>query len=220
MLKTLVLTVTSMNITVFCLVETDVSDVLTFACFREMMEVVSTSETSIDFYETTWCNIPEDSHLHVSYTSPQHKNMLRFSHDYDYYHVIYNQDLYSSYVCVRRRHIKARSSASLCSEAVNWTGRRDGVLRTPTSYSGGPGFKHSAWRPAIVTEDFSGFPQSLQVNAGTVPKIHGRFLPHPFQFIIHPSIRGDIFWVMEEASLNKLQTVVDYSKYVNTLLRN
>jgi hypothetical protein len=24
-----------------------------------MMEVIQTSETSVNFYETTWCNIPE-----------------------------------------------------------------------------------------------------------------------------------------------------------------
>jgi hypothetical protein len=30
-----------------------------------MMEAVSTSETSVDFYETTWRNILEDSHLHA-----------------------------------------------------------------------------------------------------------------------------------------------------------
>jgi hypothetical protein len=28
------------------------------------MEAVSTSETSITFNQTTWCNIPEDSRLH------------------------------------------------------------------------------------------------------------------------------------------------------------
>jgi hypothetical protein len=27
------------------------------------MEVVNTSETSINFYQTTWCDIPDDSHL-------------------------------------------------------------------------------------------------------------------------------------------------------------
>jgi hypothetical protein len=29
------------------------------------MEAVSTSETSVNFYETTRCNIPEDSHIHT-----------------------------------------------------------------------------------------------------------------------------------------------------------
>jgi hypothetical protein len=29
-----------------------------------MMEAVSTSETSVNFYETTQRNVPEDSHLH------------------------------------------------------------------------------------------------------------------------------------------------------------
>jgi hypothetical protein len=30
-----------------------------------MMEAVSTSEMSVNFYQTTWRNIPEDSHLHT-----------------------------------------------------------------------------------------------------------------------------------------------------------
>jgi hypothetical protein len=30
-----------------------------------MMETVNTSETSVNFYETTRCNIAEDSHLHT-----------------------------------------------------------------------------------------------------------------------------------------------------------
>jgi hypothetical protein len=28
-----------------------------------MMEAVSTSEMVVSFYQTIWCNIPEDSHL-------------------------------------------------------------------------------------------------------------------------------------------------------------
>jgi hypothetical protein len=30
-----------------------------------MMEAASTSETSVNFYQTTRRNIPEDSHLHI-----------------------------------------------------------------------------------------------------------------------------------------------------------
>jgi hypothetical protein len=30
-----------------------------------MMEAASTTETSVNFFQTTWCNNPEDSHLHV-----------------------------------------------------------------------------------------------------------------------------------------------------------
>jgi hypothetical protein len=30
-----------------------------------MMEAVSTSETSVNFYQTTWCNNLEDSHLQL-----------------------------------------------------------------------------------------------------------------------------------------------------------
>jgi hypothetical protein len=30
-----------------------------------MMEAASTSKTSVNFYQTTWCNNPEDSQLHT-----------------------------------------------------------------------------------------------------------------------------------------------------------
>jgi hypothetical protein len=30
-----------------------------------IMEVISSSETSVNIYQTTWCCIPEDSHLHT-----------------------------------------------------------------------------------------------------------------------------------------------------------
>jgi hypothetical protein len=43
---------------------TDVSEVLTASIIRAlMMEAVSTSEMSVNFYETTWHNIPEDGRL-------------------------------------------------------------------------------------------------------------------------------------------------------------
>jgi hypothetical protein len=35
-----------------------------------MMEAASTSETSVNVYQTTWCYNPEDSHLHT----PRHEN--------------------------------------------------------------------------------------------------------------------------------------------------
>jgi hypothetical protein len=43
------------------LVLTDISEVLTESII--MKETVSTSETYVNIYQTTWCNIPEDSHL-------------------------------------------------------------------------------------------------------------------------------------------------------------
>jgi hypothetical protein len=30
-----------------------------------MTEPVSTSETSVNIYQTTWCNIPENSHIYT-----------------------------------------------------------------------------------------------------------------------------------------------------------
>jgi hypothetical protein len=49
---------------------TDVSGVLAASIIKAtivalMTEVKSTSETSVNFYQTTWRNIPEDSHLHT-----------------------------------------------------------------------------------------------------------------------------------------------------------
>jgi hypothetical protein len=45
---------------------TDVLVVLTASIIIAlMMEAVSTSETSVNFYQTTRRNIPEDSHLHT-----------------------------------------------------------------------------------------------------------------------------------------------------------
>jgi hypothetical protein len=36
-----------------------------------MMETASTPEMYVNFYETTWCNNPEDSHLHTCH----HRNL-------------------------------------------------------------------------------------------------------------------------------------------------
>jgi hypothetical protein len=48
---------------------TDVSEVLTASIIRamiaQMMEAASTSERSVEFYETARRNIPEDSYLHT-----------------------------------------------------------------------------------------------------------------------------------------------------------
>jgi hypothetical protein len=46
----------------------DVSEVLAASIIRAktlMMETARTSETSVNVYQTTRCNIPEDSHLHT-----------------------------------------------------------------------------------------------------------------------------------------------------------
>jgi hypothetical protein len=36
-----------------------------FMAIALMMEAVSTSETSVSYYQTTRRNIPEDNHLHI-----------------------------------------------------------------------------------------------------------------------------------------------------------
>lgn len=47
---------------------TDVSEVLTLTIFTViialMMQAVGTPETSVNIYQITRCNMPEDSHLH------------------------------------------------------------------------------------------------------------------------------------------------------------
>jgi hypothetical protein len=35
-----------------------------------LLETVTTTETSVNIYETTRCNIPEDSHFHTIITQP------------------------------------------------------------------------------------------------------------------------------------------------------
>jgi hypothetical protein len=49
------------------------------------------------------------------------------------------------------------------------TERSGRVVSSSALYSGGPGLKISAWRPAIQTEVIRCFPQSLHANAWTVP---------------------------------------------------
>jgi hypothetical protein len=53
-----VLMAASMNITAFF----DIASCRRIIAL--MMEAVRTSETSVNFYETTWCNILEGCHLH------------------------------------------------------------------------------------------------------------------------------------------------------------
>jgi hypothetical protein len=55
---------------------------------------------------------------------------------------------------------------------------------TPVSYSGGPRFQISARRPAIFIEVFHDFPQSLQANAGIVPKTR-QLQPDPSFCAVH-----------------------------------
>jgi hypothetical protein len=50
-----------------------------------MMEAISTSETSVNFYQTTWRNIPENSDLH----NHRHEN-LKSHHYYQAYHILYS----------------------------------------------------------------------------------------------------------------------------------
>jgi hypothetical protein len=46
---------------------TDVSEVLTASIIKAIiaLETVRTSETSVNFYHSTWRNILEDSHIHT-----------------------------------------------------------------------------------------------------------------------------------------------------------
>jgi hypothetical protein len=53
--------------------------------------------------------------------------------------------------------------------ACEFTERHGRVVNTPTSYSGGPGFKTQSRLPAILIEVFLGFTQPLQSNSGIVP---------------------------------------------------
>jgi hypothetical protein len=58
--------------------------------------------------------------------------------------------------------------------AINKSGR---VVNIPASHSGSSRVQNSARRPASLTEFFHGFPQTLQANAGIVPKSMPQSLP-------------------------------------------
>jgi hypothetical protein len=49
------------------------------------------------------------------------------------------------------------------------TERRGRLVNNPALYWEGPGFDSRNRRPAILSEAFRGFHQSLQANAGIVP---------------------------------------------------
>jgi hypothetical protein len=63
---------------------------------------------------------------------------------------------------------------------------RGHVGSSSVSYIVGPKYECLSYRLAILNEVFRGFPLSLNVNAGVLPKIGSRrpFLAHPLQFII------------------------------------
>jgi hypothetical protein len=52
----------------FCSIKTCCMMMAVFWDVALMMEAVSSSETSVNIYQTTWCNIPKDSHLHTLHT--------------------------------------------------------------------------------------------------------------------------------------------------------
>jgi hypothetical protein len=66
------------NVAPCSLIETDISEVLTASIITLMMEAVSTSEMSVNFYKTTWRNIPEDSLLHTHHCENLKSHQLKF----------------------------------------------------------------------------------------------------------------------------------------------
>jgi hypothetical protein len=59
--------------------------------FALMMEAVSTSETSVNFYQTTRPNIPEDSYLHTGRREnlKSHKTYVEPEEDSSHPHIIF-----------------------------------------------------------------------------------------------------------------------------------
>jgi hypothetical protein len=58
----------------------DASIIRKMALIALMMEATSPSETSVNFYQTTWCNNAEDSQLHFVYaTLESMQNDKRFA---------------------------------------------------------------------------------------------------------------------------------------------
>jgi hypothetical protein len=56
-------------------------------------------------------------------------------------------------------------------------------------------------------EDFRGFTRSFQANSGTVLRLdHDRFLPNPFQFIIHLPFHSSALYSLVTKSIVKQLT--------------
>jgi hypothetical protein len=73
---------------------TNVSEVLAASIIKAMMmmEALSTSKTLVNFYQTTRCNNPENSHLHTR----RRENLKSHSFDwlfFDWYLVLFNDDV-------------------------------------------------------------------------------------------------------------------------------
>lgn len=88
-----------------------------------------------------------------------------------------------------------------------WSERRDRVVSTLVSYSGGPGFKCrpkdrlSWWKFFVVFLCLSMQIQGLYLKLRSC-----HFLSHPFQFVIHYyALNGSfVVWATEKTSSNKL----------------
>jgi hypothetical protein len=73
------------------------SEVLT-ASIALMVEALNTSETSVNFYETTQCNIPEGYHLHT-----RRRENLKF-------YLVESCRIYNIYIFIIIRNAKDQST--------------------------------------------------------------------------------------------------------------
>jgi hypothetical protein len=107
-----------------------------FRLIALMMKAEINSETSVNFYQTTRCNNPEDSHLHT-----RRRENLK-SHIVQFLTAVYNcpdsvvslcwSDSVTSTIYMRK---------NLCNTHTHYTTeQRDWVSITPTRYFGGPDF--------------------------------------------------------------------------------
>jgi hypothetical protein len=85
---------TYISIFIFKIKKTSEDDCLLEICAMQSMETASTSGTSLKLFQTTWCNIPEDSH---------HQENLKF-HQKHFFKVCLEKvpcstDLNWTYIC-------------------------------------------------------------------------------------------------------------------------
>jgi hypothetical protein len=66
-------------------------------CDRLMMEATSTSETSVNIYQTTRRNSPEDSHLHCG---KRFHNSFNFSNYNLIFPVVFSLEIVSEYIAL------------------------------------------------------------------------------------------------------------------------